>query len=192
MFIEHLLGETLFLLLVIKSVTDRWQKRWWRCQLQVHCPFVCLLCEFMCFVMCLLDCSLTDFVRPCKLGKPFFVVHAVLLSPSLSFAPGFIFIVENVTYVPLFSPLTPSTPHLPSPQAFTPLLFVSMGYAYTFFGFGIFYCLASIYIFNILIFNDFCFMAFGVWNLLLKNFFKENILTLLLFVNAVIYAMSFQ
>lgn len=60
MFIEHLLGETLFLLLVIKSVTDRWQKRWWRCQLQVHCPSCLSLCESVSFVHLSAGCSRTD------------------------------------------------------------------------------------------------------------------------------------
>lgn len=77
-------GETLLLLLVMKSVTDRWQKRCWRCQLQVHCPFgflfvwVYVLCPFVCCTVPLLVLW-----RLCMLGRPFFVVHTVLFPSSV-------------------------------------------------------------------------------------------------------------
>lgn len=63
MFIEHLLGDTVYLLLVIKSVTDKWQEGWWRLLAPGPLPFVLLfvwahvLCPSVCWPV------LTDFVR---------------------------------------------------------------------------------------------------------------------------------
>ena len=49
------------------------------------------------------------------------------------------FIDYAITVVLIFPPLPPFTQHLPLPQAIPPPVFLSMGHAYKFFGYSIFY-----------------------------------------------------